>query len=595
MNPDLDARQRARGAAVGLVLCASYVAMLAGAAFAQAWVVVAAVVVAQPLEVEAERSVYVRPLLRRAQMAPAARALLRDAAVLLLVAETSWARTRSVHIVERLVILVVLMRFVALIGHVVVRRRIPPLEVRNLDVAMTRASIPSQLYDDEVALRAHHLSFVTGLGVALAVATKTVAVGVVSAALTAVLFVVVLVMMVAHVVMSRRHPPNRYRGAVDKAVNALKPRLMLYFSGSADSTYQLNMWLTTLERLDEPVVVVLRERMHLDQMPATTLPIVCVPAATDFMAISWKTVRVAAYVANVGKNIHMLRERGVRHVFIGHGDSDKSGSFSPFSKVYSEIWVAGPAGRERYVRANVGVRADEVVEVGRPQLVGIDRGRDVVAASELVVLYAPTWEGWPGDPPHSSLVAAGERIVIGLLATPGVRLVYKPHPLTGTVSAEARSAHERIAARVSAAGAPHRVVTGRGKPLYDWFNEADVLVGDISSVISDFLASEKPYLMANLHNLPEEEFRDEFPSAGAAYLLGADGSGVEDAIASIRGGDPLAERRHRTREHLLGHADPGDIAPFATAVDAAAAAAEAVRAATGARSAAPAPRAGTVA
>src|SRR5947209_13040361 len=520
MNPDLDARQRIVGAGIGLGLCAAYAVMLAAATFSGAWVVVAAVVVAQALEVPATDNAFVQPLLRRAQMTPPARGGLRDAAVLLLAAEASWARSGSVHLVERLMVLAMLLRFVVLVGHVVVRRRIPPLEVRNIKVPVARASIPAQLYDDNVALRAHHVSAVAALAVALAVATNTVAIAVVGTVATSVVFAVVIALMAAHVVQSRRNPPYRYRTAVDSAVNALRPRLMLYFSGSSDSTYQLNMWLSTLERLDEPVVVVLRERMHLDQMPPTSLPIVCVPAATDYMALSWSTVRVAAYVANVGKNIHMLRERGVRHVFIGHGDSDKSGSFSPFSKVYSEIWVAGPAGRERYLRARVGIRDDEMVEVGRPQLVGIDRERAGRAGDELVVLYAPTWEGWPGDPPHSSLVPAAEQMVAGLLAVPGVRVVYKPHPLTGTVSPAARVAHERVVAMIAAAGGAHRVVTGATPTLYECFNGADVLVGDISSVVSDFLASEKPYIMANLHDLPEEQFRRDFPSAGAAYLVG---------------------------------------------------------------------------
>jgi len=269
----------------------------------------------------------------------------------------------------------------------------------------------------------------------------------------------------------------------------------------------------------------------------------------------------------------MLRERGVRHVFIGHGDSDKTGSFSPFSKVYNEIWVAGPAGRERYVRARIGVREDEIVEVGRPQLAGITRARATSPDDELAVLYAPTWEGWPGDPPHSSLATAGERIVAGLLATPRVRVVYKPHPLTGTVSPATRTANEHVIALMTAAGGGHQVVLGASPTLYECFNSADVLVGDISSVVTEWLASGKPYLMANLHKMPEERFRAEFASAAAAYLLDADGSGVEAAISAVRAGDPLCAERDAARRHLLGDGEPGDIAPFVHAIDNAAAAA----------------------
>ena len=47
----------------------------------------------------------------------------------------------------------------------------------------------------------------------------------------------------------------------------------------------------------------------------------------------------------------------------------------------------------------------------------------------------------------------GERIVKGLLATaPAVRLIYKPHPLTGSRSKEAKAVHERIVELIRAAG-----------------------------------------------------------------------------------------------------------------------------------------------
>ena len=585
MNSDLDPRQRLLGAVIGISLCAGYAAAAVGAALAWPWVVVAGLVAIHLAESPAEASVWVRPVLRRAQMPPAARSVLRDILVVVLVATATWGHGHDARNLVGAMGVVVIARFTVLVVHVIARRRVlPAVEVRNLDVPrVAGADVPRWLYDDEAPLRLHHLTAVAAFGAALAVALRNYSLGLVTTLVTDGALALVFCVIAYHLVRSRRQPREQYRLAVEHAVDALAPRIMLFFSGDRDSTYQLNMWLTTFERLGEPCVVVLRQRIHLEQMPPTSLPILCVPGAVDFMAFGWATIRVAAYVANVGNNIHMLRERGVRHVFIGHGDSDKTGSFSPYSKVYSEVWVAGPAGRERYLRARIGIRDEEMIEVGRPQLVGLSRGSGRYDDGELTVLYAPTWEGWPGDPPHSSLAAAGERMVQGLLSTPGVRVLYKPHPLTGTVSADARAAHERVVAMVTAAGGGHRVVTGSSPTLYECFNDADVLVGDISSVVSDFLASEKPYVMANLHAMPDEEFRREFPSAAAAYLLAADGSGIEAAVEQIRGGDPLAAQRRTTREHLLGRSAPGDLTPFVRAIDEAAAAAEALRAPAGAR------------
>ena len=76
------------------------------------------------------------------------------------------------------------------------------------------------------------------------------------------------------------------------------------------------------------------------------------------------SARVALFPANTAKNLHMLRVPDIGHVFIGHGDSDKAASFNPYTKVYDEVWVAGRAGRDRYLRAQVGVRDEDIVEVG---------------------------------------------------------------------------------------------------------------------------------------------------------------------------------------------------------------------------------------
>ena len=125
--------------------------------------------------------------------------------------------------------------------------------------------------------------------------------------------------------------------------------------------------------------------------------------------------------ANAGKTSQMLRIPTIKHAFINHGESDKLSSCNPYAKAYDEVWVAGPAARERYALADVGVEDKDVVEVGRPQLAPIRpyAGRRRPAAEPrwtlTTVLYAPTWEGWDGNPGNTSVVLAGENIVRALL------------------------------------------------------------------------------------------------------------------------------------------------------------------------------------
>jgi hypothetical protein len=97
-----------------------------------------------------------------------------------------------------------------------------------------------------------------------------------------------------------------------------------------------------------------------------------------------------------------------------------------------------------------------------------------------------------------------------------------------------------------------------------------MLITDISSVISDYIPSLKPYVVTNPEGMDEAVFRAEFPSASAAYLLGPDCAELPDilAVAATPGQDPLAAERRTLRDYLLGPEHPDAMTRFAAAVDA---------------------------
>ena len=107
-------------------------------------------------------------------------------------------------------------------------------------------------------------------------------------------------------------------------------------------------------------------------------------------------------------------------------------------------------------------------------------------------------------------------------------------------------------------GSRHRVITGPRPTVYECFNQSDMLISDISSVVSDFVATGKPYMVTNPVGLADDDFRAKFPSAAAAYLIGPDCAGLADigALAAGNGDDPLAEDRRQLRCYLLGPDSP---------------------------------------
>ncbi|MFC0509155.1 CDP-glycerol glycerophosphotransferase family protein [Micromonospora costi] len=565
-------------AARGALLVLSYLVMLVAGALG--WVALFAVAGLAAVLGEFALARWSPPsatLLEKVGLHNAYRQLTRDlAAVLLIVAEVRLSGTELTLLLAVPAAVWVISVFSGALSTMIDRRNPLSALVRNIDLGPLRSAPRPPAWAAAVAGERMPLLNVLLVPAAVAAAvqddvTPFFVAGGIAVAATAVIGAIIGVTWLR----GRGMGKGPLLPAVQHWLDSYRPEVALYFAGPAKDVYQANMWLAPTEALRQRAVVLMRSREAFSELADTRLPVICVPAGVDFMNLELGSVRVALYAANVGANIHMLREPGMKHVFVGHGDSDKQASVNPYSKVYDEVWVAGLAGRERYARADVGVLDSDIVEIGRPQLAGVHTFGAESVDRPFTVLYAPTWEGWLDDDPyHTSLVLMGERIVKGLLAVaPRVRLIYKPHPLTGSRSKEAKAVHERVVELIRAAGGDtdassldgtrHLVVTGRVPALFDCFNQTDLLISDVSSVVSDFVQSQRPYVVANPGGLPEDEFRREYPTSRAAYLLSRDCGELEKIVAVTRtGDDPMTEARRELKTYLLGPAEANPMDRF---------------------------------
>jgi len=371
--------------------------------------------------------------------------------------------------------------------------------------------------------------------------------------------------------VARLPQPVDERAQVLEALEEYAPEVVVYFSGGPDTTYQLNVWLETIDRLERRTVIVVRELLHLEALLPTTTPLLVLPRAQDVEAFQVASMKVALYPTTVIKNNHMIRLRGLRHVFINHGDGDKAVTYSPLHRVFDEIWVAGQAACDRYLDRGEGVRPDQLVTVGRPQLAHIETAPSVPRdpGAPLTVLYAPTWEGNFEGVNYSSVAPMGVRLVEQLLAADrDIRVLFKAHPATGTRLEAAARARARIEDLLGGDDR-HRVVGTEPDALYRAFNEADVLVADVSSVVADFLASRKPYLVTNPGDVPVAEFRAEFPSTSGGGVVGRDLAGLRELVEDAAGPDTLRSRRHELATYFLGSPVADPVQRFVEEVDAA--------------------------
>lgn len=287
-----------------------------------------------------------------------------------------------------------------------------------------------------------------------------------------------------------QHPPFHYRVAV-------------YFADGAVNMYQMRQWYKPLAGLAKtwPVVVLSRSATGAQALLADdALPVAFVPTVRDLERfISTQDIRVVLYVNQNTRNFQMFRYGRRWHVFINHGESDKMYMTTNQYKAYDYAMIAGDAARERLSRVLWDYDLDHrAIAIGRPQADHYSGALPYTPDDRTVVLYAPTWEGDRPSAHYGSIVTHGEALVAALLRTGRHRVIYRPHPRSGVVNAEYGAANRRIIAALAAANAADpaaRHVFDDGPDLGWQLSAADVAVVDISAMVYDRLAADKPLLI----------------------------------------------------------------------------------------------------
>jgi hypothetical protein len=177
-------------------------------------------------------------------------------------------------------------------------------------------------------------------------------------------------------------------------------------------------------------------------------------------------------------------------------------------------------------------------------------------------LYAPTWAGNTDDSNYSSL-PEGPTIVQALLDR-GCTVVFRPHPYWARNhrTAQGREAVVELLRRDAAASGRRHLFGDEAESVmsvFDCFNASDALISDVSSVVNDYLFSEKPYAMMAV-TATADAFTAEFPVARGAYVIDAASVGkpgspapeLTSALDTMLGEDPLAPVRRELKAYYLG-------------------------------------------
>lgn len=371
------------------------------------------------------------------------------------------------------------------------------------------------------------------------------------------------VLVIYAIAWLRQRTSRRTRSALPGALTALKPDFVVYWDAPANTGFQLAMWLPYLRRLDRPFFIMLRNRRSWNDAVAVAgdVPVVLAPTMRDVDELTVPSLRVAFYTNNAARNVHYVRFQKLTHIQLLHGESDKAPSYNPVTAMFDRIYVAGQAGQDRYAQHGVLIDPRKFVIVGRPQVESIQPMAGSAPAHPSV-LYAPTWRGLYLDSSYSSLGVA-EEIVAELLAR-GCTIIYRPHPWSYKTPE-----HRAVNLRVQQMLADDSARTGRAhafgaaaekdRSINDCFNDSDLMISDVSSVVGDFLYSLKP-LITTAFGRDLAEFMAEFPLARAGYVITDDRATWAAAFDDALGPDSRRTIREEMREYYLGSFPADDYA-----------------------------------
>ncbi|UVI35273.1 CDP-glycerol glycerophosphotransferase family protein [Brevibacterium spongiae] len=345
------------------------------------------------------------------------------------------------------------------------------------------------------------------------------------------------------------------KASLHDALVSYQPEFYIYTSRPDDASYQVMMWLPYLARTGKKFAIITRNNVPAKALAELTdAPIITCPKSADLEKTLVPSLGAVYYVNASSRNGEMIRHQEYTHVYLGHGDSDKPPSYNPTHAMYNRIFAAGQAATERYGAHGVTISPEKFEIVGRPQLETVDVTTELPAGGSTTVLYAPTWRGHVDETMLHSLPVAPQMITE--LIKRGMTVVFRPHPFSYEFEEDAATIRQ-----IQGILDEDRMQSGRqhvfgdaaekDMDVIECMNLSDAMISDVSSVVSDYLYSGKPFAMTAV-SAQGEDFIEQYPIARASYVLNGDLSNLDEVLNAILETDPRRQNRLQYRSFYLG-------------------------------------------
>lgn len=351
-----------------------------------------------------------------------------------------------------------------------------------------------------------------------------------------------------------------YGAKVYLAISRYRPTVALAYAGRSGGPWQLRMWEPFIVESGERCIVINRHEKYSDMIwegANLSSPMVDLGPMSfrNLVFVAVPSIKAMFYVQNAQSNAGYMLLKSKTHVWLNHGDSDKPANFNPRHANYDVLVVTGEAAKERYARAGIEIPDHKFAVVGRPQIRGVDQARRQLSEVDVPrVLYAPTWAGVENSVNFSSLKVGSQ--IVKELVDRGVEVVFRPHPLSRRGKRHGsliRKIEKFLESDAKSSGRQH--IWGDQSSV-DWTvvdcaNHVDALISDVSSVVSDFLPSGKPYAMTMMRTNEPDQFTAENSLARGAYLISAELGNLSQVLDDMLTADSLESQRIALRTDVL--------------------------------------------
>ncbi len=339
-----------------------------------------------------------------------------------------------------------------------------------------------------------------------------------------------------------------------------KIRYILHTGENVTGLSHIDLWLPHFKKSNIDFLVLVRNfdlyTTLIKKYPEENIILARRKSDIELIVSRLNFLKVCFYPSNTGNNLHLLNFSELKHIFIGHGDSDKTASAHKYFRVYDENWVAGEAHIDRFRNAGFDFRGLKQVKVGRPNL------KETLLISQiswqdrfngnLNLLYLSTWEGVYEEQNYTSVYFMDSFFEDikdkNIFNTIGIKL----HPWVGRRDVNLSKINNHLNKILSQSNIKYNLYD-KTVPVEEIIKKSNVFICDISAVVSESLAANAPIFVYIPKDKNIKLTKSKMMYEDYCYTfsnLDELNQKIEEVIINKR--DYLKEKREEAMEYILG-------------------------------------------